>query len=291
MKTELKKIDSTKREMSVEVSGEVVKNKFEDVFKRIQEKAKFPGFRPGHVPQDILEKHFSSQAHQQVINELIPDIYQQITQKEGIEVIDVPKIQDIKLDRTTLSFKAQFEVAPDVPLKYYKGLKITYSPIAVTADEIKRSIDSLKESRKVDAVTEAFARGLGYPHVAELEKAIERQLALQKENSQRQKIETQIIEYLDKELDFKLPKMLVDRQHNDLIRRTKIELAMRGLTNEQIEEQEKTWGQTLEAEARHQVKVYLILSAIAKKEKIPQDENMSARVMEFLLREADWQLG
>ena len=41
-------------------------------------------------------------------------------------------------------------------------------------------------------------------------------------------------------------------------------------------------------EAKRQVKVYLVLSEIAKKENIPLDDHMPHQVMEFLLREADW---
>ena len=55
MKTEVKKIDNSTREINVEVTGDVVKNKFEDVFKRISQEAKVPGFRPGHAPRDMLE--------------------------------------------------------------------------------------------------------------------------------------------------------------------------------------------------------------------------------------------
>ena len=47
MKTEVKKIDATKREVSIAVEGDIVKNKFEDVFKKIGLEAKVPGFRPG----------------------------------------------------------------------------------------------------------------------------------------------------------------------------------------------------------------------------------------------------
>ena len=38
------------------------------------------------------------------------------------------------------------------------------------------------------------------------------------------------------------------------------------------------------------IKVFLVLSAIAKKENIAQDDHMPRRVMEFLLREADWKV-
>ena len=47
MKTEVKKLDSTKCEINIAVSGELVKNKFEEVFAQIAKAAKVPGFRPG----------------------------------------------------------------------------------------------------------------------------------------------------------------------------------------------------------------------------------------------------
>jgi len=92
-----------------------------------------------------------------------------------------------------------------------------------------------------------------------------------------------------KGLEFKLPQGLVSRQTQDMLRQTKIDLAMKGLDRDKIEEQEKMILAGIEPEARKQVKIYLILAAIAKEEKIPIDDHMPAKVMEFLLKEADWQ--
>jgi len=82
---------------------------------------------------------------------------------------------------------------------------------------------------------------------------------------------------------------MVNRQLEELVRQAKLDLAFKGLEREKIEEQGKVLSAELEPEARKQVKVYLVLSDIAKKENIPLDNHMSRRVMEFLLREADWQ--
>jgi len=290
MKTEVKKIDSTKREISIEVSGDIVKNKFEDVFKQIGQEAKVPGFRPGHAPRDILEKHYSSYAHEQVLKELIPDVYHQAVEKEGLDVIELPNISDVKLERSSLSFKAQVEISPEIAVGNYKGIKVNYQKISVSSEEIKRNLDGLKESRKAEVIDDSFAKSLSYPNLAELEKAVERQIYLQKENQSRQKIENEIVESITKDIDFKLPQVLVNRQLQDLIRQAKVDLALRGLPREKIDEEEKRLSSELEPEAKKQVKIYLVLSAIAKKENIPLDDHMPARAMEFLLKEANWQL-
>jgi FKBP-type peptidyl-prolyl cis-trans isomerase (trigger factor) len=288
VKTEVKKLDSVKREISVEVSGDTVKNKFEEVFKKIMQEAKVPGFRPGHAPRDIIEKQYSSHAHEQVLRELVPQFYHEAIGQEKLDAIEMPQITDVKLDRTTLSFKATVEISPEISVKNYKGIKVNYKKINVAADEIKRNLDSLKEARKIDTLDDAFAKSIGYPDLAELEKAIERQIFIQKENQQRQLREDELIEKLTGELDFKLPQSLVKRQVEDMLRQAKVDLAMKGLPREKIDEQENELLKNLEPEAKKQVKVYLVLAQIAKNENIPLDDKLPSRVMEFLLREANW---
>jgi len=194
MKTEVKKLDSTKCELSVAVSGELVKNKFEEVFSQIAKEAKVPGFRPGKAPRDVLEKHYAASVHEQVLKELVPDVYNQAITAENLDVIELPQITDVKLDRSNLSFKAVVEVTPEIVIKDYKKQKINYKIVAVTADEVKKQIDSVKESRKEEVLDDKFSRSLGYPNLSEFERAVERQIFITKENQERQRIESELID-------------------------------------------------------------------------------------------------
>jgi FKBP-type peptidyl-prolyl cis-trans isomerase (trigger factor) len=282
-------LDSTKCEINVAVSGELVKNKFEEVFAQVAKEAKVPGFRPGKAPRDVLEKHYASSVHEQVLKELVPDVYNQAIAAEKLEVIELPQITDVKLDRGSLSFKATVEVTPEIAVKNYKHQLINYKAVAVSNDEVKRQIDSVKESRKAETLDDKFSRSLGYPDLAHLQKAVERQIFITKENQERQRIENELIENITRGLEFKLPPGLVERQTQDMLRQTKIDLAMKGLPRDKIDEQEKLLLEGIQPEAKKQVKIYLVLSQIAKKENIVIDDHMPAKVMEFLLREADWQ--
>lgn len=289
MKTIVKKLDSVKCEVNVEVSGEQVKNKFEEVFSQIAKEAKVPGFRPGKAPRDVLEKHYSAAAHEQVLKELVPDVYNQAIETEKLDVLELPEITDVKLDRGNLSFRAVVEVTPEIAVKNYKNQRINFKTISVSIDEIKRQIDSLREPRKAEALDDKFSRSLGYPNLQALEKAVERQIFITKENQERARVENELIEGIMKGLEFKLPQGLVARQTQDMLRQSKIDLAMKGLPRDKIDEQEKLLLERITPEAKKQVKVYLVLSQIAKKEKIPIDDHMPRKIMEFLLREADWQ--
>lgn len=289
MKTEVKKIDGIKRELSVELGPEAVKNKFDEVFKRLAKEAKVPGFRVGHAPRDILEKHFFSQAREQVINELLPQAYQQALEKEMLDAVDLPEISDVKLDNDAFFFKAKLEVVPEIKLKNYKGIEIDYKKPEVSAEDIKRSIDGIKESRKADALDDNFARALGYPDFKSLEASVEKQLYLQKENQERQRIEEDILEAVTKDLDFQIPNSLIERDLNEMLRQASLELALKGIPKEKIEEQQKQMREKFMPQAKKRVKAYLVLSAIAKKENIPQGEDLVNKTLGFLLSQASWQ--
>jgi FKBP-type peptidyl-prolyl cis-trans isomerase (trigger factor) len=288
MKTEVKKLDDSKRELNIEVSGEMVSKKFEEVFSQIIKEAKVPGFRPGHAPRDMIEKQFGSHAHEQVLKELVPDVYSKAIDQEKLDVIEMPEITEVKLDRTTLSFRAKVEVSPDIKLKSYKGIAINYKKPGVSADDVKRSIDSIKESRKAETLDDSFAKSLGYPSLKELEGAIERQILLNKENQEHHRIENDLIETLLKDLDFKTPQVLINRQLQDLIRQAKVDLAMKGMPRDKIDAQTDTLTKELAPQAEKQVRVYLVLAEIAKKENIAIDDHMPRKVIEFLMRETSW---
>lgn len=267
MKTETKKVDGTIRELRVEVSGDVVKNKFDGAFKQIGAQAKYPGFRTGHVPREILEKKFYEAAHDLVLKELLPEIYNKALEQEKLDVVALPEISEVKLDQAALSFKAKVHVSPEVKLGEYKGIKLSYRRIKVDPAEIDRNLEAVKETRKAGDLDDSFARGLGYPDLVELKNAFERQIALRSDNIQRQALEDTLIEALCGKLDFKLPQPLVDRQLNDMLRQTKMDMVMKGVPAEKLEEQETELKKKLEPRARAQVKTYLVLSEIARREK------------------------
>lgn len=288
MKTEVKKLDTTKREIQIEVSGEVVHNKFEDVFKKIAKEAKVPGFRAGNVPRYLLEKNYSSHAHEMVMKELIPETYDLAIEKEALDVVELPHISEVKLDRSNLSFKAVVEVRPEIKLKNYKGIKVEYAKSEVSAEDLAHHLDGLKAKLKIEKIDDAVARSLCYPNMAEFEKSITHQLLVQKETQSRQKIEDAIVEGLLKDVEFKLPEALLERQLQEMLRQTKLDLALKGVAREELDKYEKEMRNDLEPQARKQVKIYLILAEIAKKENIPVDDQMPRKVIEFLLKEADW---
>ncbi|MCM8762791.1 MAG: hypothetical protein NC829_00205 [Candidatus Omnitrophica bacterium] len=290
MKTSVKKIDTHKREISIEVSGEVITKKFDEVYAKLAQEVKVAGFRPGKAPRHILERHHSNLANERVLKELIPAICDEAIKNEKMEVIQLSEIQDVELRSDFLSFKATVEVKPEIKLKDYKGIKINYNKIEVKDEDLDKAKENIKEIKKVKEIDDNLARGIGYINVAELEESLRHSIYVQKESQRRNQLENQIIERLLKDADFGIPKSMVERQLKDLVYHTKIDLSMRGLTKEQIEAEEENITKRLRPEAERQVKIYLILEEIAKRENIALDNSMPQKVLEFLLSQAHWEI-
>ncbi len=288
MKVITKKLEPTRVQLDIEVGEDIVKKKFNDVYEQIGKEAKVPGFRPGTAPRDVLEKHHKRLADEEVIKHLIPDVYKDSVDKEKINAVDLPAISDVRLENNTLSFKATVEIVPDFEVKDYKKLKLKYKKVSVAQDEIEKTLKELKGLHRIENIDDKFARGLGYLSAEALRSAIERQLFLQKENDQRYKMQDELIKQLTVKVDVVIPRALINRRLEELANSAKLQMLRGGATKEQVQLKEETLKKELFPDAEEQVKTFLVMQEIAKKENIPHDDNMSQRVVELLLREADW---
>ncbi|MFH1678825.1 MAG: trigger factor [Candidatus Omnitrophota bacterium] len=289
MKTQVKKIDQHKRELSVEVEGDIVTKKFDEVYKRIGREAKVSGFRPGNAPRDILEKHYSNLANQEALKELLPEVYSQALAEAKIEPASPPEISQVNFNKSNLSFKANLEVKPQINLSSYKGLKIEYKPIEVTGEEIKKAFDKLKENY-AQMPEDDCVHSLGYPNLEALKEVFKKQIYLEKARAQQIGIENGVIEQLLKQLDFQVPSGLINGQLERLVKQAELDLSLRGMNKEEIDKQGAAMKENLRPEAEKQVRVFLVLEEVARRENIGRDEKMSQQAVEFLLRQANWKI-
>ncbi len=289
MKTEVKKIDQHKRELTVQVEGDIVIRKFDEVYKRLNTEAKIPGFRPGSVPRDILEKHYSAAAQQEILKELLPEVYNQALTETGLEPVSLPQLSQVNLGKDSLSFKASLEVKPKIDLKNYKRLSVEYKPIQVSEEEINQALDKLKTDYAQMSEGD-WMHSLGYPNPGALRDILERQIYLEKARTQRINLESNVIEQLLKQVNFQVPPSLVNQQLESLVRQAQVNLSLRGMDKEAVDKQTPELRKNLEPQAKTQVRIFLVLEEVARRENIAHNDKMAKEVIEFLLRQADWNL-
>ncbi len=159
MKTKIKKLDGTAREMLVEVPKDLVAETLEKIYGEIRKTAKIDGFRQGKAPMDIVKAKYKADAGDEMRKTLIPEAYQKALQDNAIDPVSYPDISDVGIDAAgALIFKAVLDVHPEVTLKKYKGLKVKRSKIEVTDKEVE---DTLDRFRNMNAEFEEIERPLG----------------------------------------------------------------------------------------------------------------------------------
>ncbi|MCA9403902.1 MAG: hypothetical protein KC897_08985 [Candidatus Omnitrophica bacterium] len=291
MKVEVKKVNEVSRELTFEVPKETVTPKFDEVYKDLAKKVTVKGFRKGKVPRNILETHHRQQAEEEVIRKVVGEAYEKALQDEDIHPIDMPEIHNVSLKEGVVRFTAKLEIKPDIQLKEYKGLKVKRKESKVTDDELNKTLEIFKQGEGKDVdVNDDFAKGMGFPSLEEFKKSLARQLEMEKDRQNKVDVENQIIEQLLKSTKVTVPKSLVERQLHRRLHDYQNQMQQQGIAAEEAQKRIKESEKELRTAVEKDVQVYLILDKIAAEEKmdIKQGENLPAKVIEFLLKEAKW---
>ena len=293
MKVDVKKIDATTREIKFEVPKERIAQKLEEVYLEFGKEAKVPGFRQGKVPRNVLEQRYGRLAQDETIKQVIPDVYREALEQEKLEPMDMPEINDVQFKDGKLSFTAKLEIRPEVSVNNYKGAKINRKAAQVSEEELNKTLEIFKQGHKKDKeviIDDAFARELGFPGLEEFKNSLRRQLEMEKERQNRLDIEHQIVDHVLKNAQLAVPASAIKKQVERRLHDIRHRMEQQGLKKEDIDKRLEDAGQELREGAERDLKVYFSFEKIAELEKIEIEEkdNLVAKVMGFLLKEAQW---
>jgi trigger factor len=141
-------VEGCKHEIEVTVPVDEIARETDRVVADIQQKAKLPGFRPGKAPASLIRSKFSKQVRDDVLENLLPKYFRQKVEEEHLEVVGRPNVKDVHFhEGEPLRFKAEFEVAPEIELKDYRGVTVHYSEPVVADEDIAKRLDEIREQK------------------------------------------------------------------------------------------------------------------------------------------------
>jgi len=153
-KTETNKKD-IKREISVEIPAAEVARETELQIQRYQKSARLPGFRAGHVPASIIKQRFGEGLKNDVAEALIPKYFRREAEKQGLIPVSQPRVTDLHIhEGEPLTFKASFEVLPEIRVEGYKDLRADKPEITVTDEDVEQALTSVREQHATYATVE-----------------------------------------------------------------------------------------------------------------------------------------
>ena len=141
------KVETNRYELELEVSPEEFNDAINAVYKRESKKMNIPGFRKGKAPRHFIEKYYGEEVfYEAAIDHLYRPMVMKKKKKSGLQVISIGefKIDEIGKDKGILC-KLNVVTKPEAAIEGYKGIEVTRPSVEVTAEDIDREIDRVRE--------------------------------------------------------------------------------------------------------------------------------------------------
>lgn len=152
MTVSIEKLDKVKAELTITVPAEVFGEAMKKAYKEMAPKIKIPGFRPGKVPMNVVEKMYGPEVfYEEAANVLVMPQYVNAV-AEAVEAdpffkpISRPEFEIVEIEKgKEFIFKAVVDTKQTVELGEYKGLEIQEIDSEVGESEIMQYLDDIRD--------------------------------------------------------------------------------------------------------------------------------------------------
>lgn len=129
--------------IEIEVDPERLERAMNQAYRRVVNRARIPGFRPGKAPRVMVERFLGRDALlHEALDRLVPEVYEEAIKQEGIEPIDQPDLEMPQLEPVII--KATVPVQPVIDLGDYRAIRVEPEEVTVDEAEIDTTIEQLR---------------------------------------------------------------------------------------------------------------------------------------------------
>lgn len=157
MKVSSQRIEDSQVVLNIEVEPGELEESLKKAYQRLNSRTSVPGFRKGKVPRPVLERYIGRSALlQDALDHLVPEVYNQAVQEQGIDAIDQPQIDVLQTE--PVLFKATVPIRPTIELGDYHQLRLDPDPVEVTEAEVDSAIEQLRSRHALLVPVERASR-------------------------------------------------------------------------------------------------------------------------------------
>ena len=110
----------------------------------IQKEAKFPGFRPGQAPMNLIKSKYEAAVKGEALDALVQEEVQKAFEKEKIKPALRPKVELEKFeDGKDITVKIEVEALPEIKVKELADLTVDTMKAEAGAEEIETSLKKM----------------------------------------------------------------------------------------------------------------------------------------------------
>jgi len=156
VETKLSDTGTWAKTVGVTIPTSEVDNEFNSVCGELAGAVRIPGFRPGKIPRNVIEKRFGDDIKKQVTANLLQRGVRSAIEKEKLEVVGQPMVDPgkYKAERgQAFSFDLEVEIKPKFEVGNYKGLAVEQEEVEVLPEEMSLALERILErfAERVDA--------------------------------------------------------------------------------------------------------------------------------------------
>jgi trigger factor len=145
MEVQVEKLSPVLLEMQIQVPADKVATEVEDAFTSLQKTARVRGFRQGKAPRQVLVQLYGQAVRADVARRLMDSTLQQALGDKNIQPLTQPSVEPAALEpKKAFSFKARFEVRPEIEKVEWKGLAASKPATSVTDEKVKAELENLQ---------------------------------------------------------------------------------------------------------------------------------------------------
>lgn len=148
MQVTVEKTANLERQVKVVVPEGQLKELVSSKFSEVRKQARIPGFRPGKIPDSVLQQRFGESIRAEAIDELISKTLPEAIDQEKLKVASVNKLEptQTELDKP-LEYTATVEVYPDFELNDLSGQKIETIKAEVADEDVDKALDKIRKDK------------------------------------------------------------------------------------------------------------------------------------------------
>lgn len=161
MKTEVAAPNVYTRELTVELTWDEIAADYEKAEKQIVKKIKLPGFRPGKVPRRVIDQQFRPAIEARFIDDAVQQYFLQALRERELTPVNQAQVDKVEFSHgEPLSFKAKFEIEPEIELPDLKknSLKVTKTVYISDEQDVEEAIRDWRERFAEARTVETGAR-------------------------------------------------------------------------------------------------------------------------------------
>src|SRR5690349_4706814 len=285
--------------MAIEVPWGDLDHAFGEVYKDLKRQVKIPGFRPGKVPNRVLDQRLGRPVVlEQVVQHAIPEVYSEVVRENQVRVLGQPEIEVTRLeDNDTLAFTAEvgsgqlMQGLDDAVRGLSAGESRTFEtallsgPNAGENAEVTVTVRSVKTKELPELDDDFASTASEFDTLAELRDDVRERLQRVKTMQQGADARDKLVEHLLETVEVPIPENLVDREVDWRAQQLERELAQAGMNWDDYfsaagVENRETYDTDLRKNVTEAVKTQFILDAVADAREITVDnDDLSAQIV------------